>query len=87
VHARVDELVAHHGARLDEVEKAVRAGAVTAFDSASQLRWTRREKRVDELDPFNQMLAIAETAAHLELLAAQERITAETSEGLRRYRA
>jgi glyoxylase-like metal-dependent hydrolase (beta-lactamase superfamily II) len=87
VHARVDELVAHHGARLDEVEKAVRTGAVTALDSASQLRWTRREKTLDELDPFNQMLAIAETAAHLELLAAQERITAETSEGLRRYRA
>lgn len=87
VHARVDTLIAHHGARLDEVEKAVRAGAVTAFDAASQLRWTRREHKVEDLDPFNQMLAIAETAAHLELLAAQGRLTAETSEGLRRYRA
>ena len=87
VHARVDELVAHHSARLDETEKAVRAGAVTAFDAASQLRWTRRERKVEELDPFNQMLAIAETAAHLELLAAQGRLTAETSDGLRRYRA
>jgi glyoxylase-like metal-dependent hydrolase (beta-lactamase superfamily II) len=87
VHARVDELVAHHGARLDEIEKAVRAGAVTAADAASHLRWTRRESKVDELDPFNQMLAIAETAAHLELLAAQGRVTAETSDGLRRYRA
>ena len=86
VHARVDELVAHHGARLDEIEKAVRAGATTAFEAASQLRWTRRERKVDELDPFNQMLAIAETAAHLELLAAQQRIAAETSDGLRRYR-
>jgi glyoxylase-like metal-dependent hydrolase (beta-lactamase superfamily II) len=87
VHARVDELVAHHGARLDETEKAVRAGAGTAFEAASQLRWTRRERKIDELDPFNQMLAIAETAAHLELLAAQGRLTAETSDGLRRYRA
>jgi glyoxylase-like metal-dependent hydrolase (beta-lactamase superfamily II) len=87
VHARVDELVAHHGARLDETEKAVRAGATTAFETASQLRWTRRERKVEELDPFNQMLAVAETAAHLELLAAQGRLTAETSDGLRRYRA
>ena len=86
VHARVDALIAHHGARLDEVEKAVRAGAVTAFDAASQLRWTRREHKVEDLDPFNQMLAIAETAAHLELLAAQGRVSAETSDGLRRYR-
>jgi len=85
VHARVDELVAHHGARLDEVEKAVRDGATTAFEAACALRWTRRERQVDELDPFNQMLAIAETAAHLELLAAQSRVTAETVAGVRRY--
>ena len=87
VHVRVDELVAHHGARLDEVEKAVRDGATTAFEAAGRLRWTRRERKVDELDPFNQMLAIAETAAHLELLAAQSRITAETTAGVRRYTA
>jgi glyoxylase-like metal-dependent hydrolase (beta-lactamase superfamily II) len=87
VHARIDELVAHHGARLDEVEKAVRAGATTAFEAAGQLRWTRRELRVEELDPFNQMLAIAETAAHLELLAAQSRVTAETTAAVRRYNA
>ena len=87
VHARVDELVAHHGARLDEVEKAVRDGATTAFEAAGRLRWTRREREVGELDPFNQMLAIAETAAHLELLAAQGRVSAETVEDVRRYRA
>ena len=87
VHVRVDELVAHHGARLDEVETAVRDGATTAFEAAGRLRWTRRERKVDELDPFNQMLAIAETAAHLELLAAQSRITAETTAGVRRYTA
>jgi glyoxylase-like metal-dependent hydrolase (beta-lactamase superfamily II) len=59
VHARVDELVAHHGARLDETEKAVRSGATTAFETASELRWTRRQRQVEELDPFNQMLAVA----------------------------
>lgn len=85
VHARVDELVAHHGARLDEAVDALRSGAVTAYDVARQLRWTRRQSVVDDLDPFNQMLAIAETAAHLELLVAQGRITVEVTEGLRRY--
>ena len=85
VHARVDELVAHHGARLDETEQALRTGAITAYDVARQLRWTRRQREVDDLDPFNQMLAIAETAAHLELLVAQGRVRLEISEGLRRY--
>jgi glyoxylase-like metal-dependent hydrolase (beta-lactamase superfamily II) len=85
VHARVDELVAHHDARLDEPEQALRSGAITAYDVARVLRWTRRQRVVDELDPFNQMLAIAETAAHLELLAAQGRVRVDVSEGLRRY--
>jgi glyoxylase-like metal-dependent hydrolase (beta-lactamase superfamily II) len=85
VHARVDELVAHHGARLDETQAAVAAGATTAYDVARQLKWTRRLRALDELDPFNQMLAIAETGAHLQLLAAQERVTATDDGDVRRY--
>ncbi len=76
VHARVDELVDHHGRRLDEVERAVAGGASTPFEVAGQLRWTRRERAMDELDPFNKMLAVAETWAHLVLLAAQGRLVA-----------
>src|SRR4051812_4835474 len=86
VHARVDELVAHHGARLDESEAAVASGVETAFDVAGQLRWTRRQLELADLDPFNQMLAVAEIGAHLELLVAQGRISVEVGEGLRRYR-
>ena len=84
-HARVDELVAHHGARLDETESAIGRGAVTTFDVAQQLRWTRRARRLDELDPFNQMLAVAETAAHLELLVGQRRLTRDDVDGRRCY--
>ena len=85
VHARVDELVAHHGARLDETEAGLRHGGTTAYDVAGQLRWTRRGRSLDELDPFNQMLAIAETDAHLRLLAAQGRIHSADDDGVRRY--
>ncbi len=74
VHARVDQLVDHHGRRLDETEEAIGRGAVTAFEAAGILRWTRRGRTLDELDTFNQMLAVSETAAHLELLVAQGRI-------------
>jgi glyoxylase-like metal-dependent hydrolase (beta-lactamase superfamily II) len=85
VHARVDELVAHHGGRLDETERAVAAGAATAFEVAGQLRWTRRERELGDLDPFNQMLAVAETGAHLELLVAQGRVSVTVSDQARRY--
>jgi len=43
---------------------------------ACALRWTRRGRQLADLDPFNQMLAVAETRIHLELLAAQGRLVA-----------
>jgi glyoxylase-like metal-dependent hydrolase (beta-lactamase superfamily II) len=87
VHARVDELTAHHGQRLDEAEKAVRDGATCAADVAGVLRWTRRERALEELDGFNRMLAVFETGAHLALLAIQGRLRGEMSDGVLTYTA
>jgi glyoxylase-like metal-dependent hydrolase (beta-lactamase superfamily II) len=80
VHRRVDELVAHHGTRLDDAERALTNGSMTGVDVATVLRWTRRAKRLDELDDFNQMLAVLETVAHLDLLAAQGRVRRDDAE-------
>jgi glyoxylase-like metal-dependent hydrolase (beta-lactamase superfamily II) len=66
---RVDELLEHHRQRLLLCREAVVAGARTAADVARALPWTRRGRRFEDLDTFNQMLAVAESAAHLELLA------------------
>jgi len=68
VHARVDELRDHHGSRLHNTLVAISAGAVTAREAAARLGWTRRERHFDEMDVFNQMLAVLETAAHLDVL-------------------
>jgi len=38
--------------------------------SPKRLGWTRRQKPYDSLDPFNKMLAVTETVAHLRLLVA-----------------
>jgi len=85
VHTRIDELIAHHGLRLDQTEAAVLAGATTAFEIAGILKWTRRERTLDELDQFNQMLAIGETGAHLDLLVLQGRLQLNESDGVRHY--
>ena len=85
VHARVDELVAHHGRRLDETEKACAQGASTGDEVARRLRWTRREHRLADLDPFNTMLAVFETGAHLTLLVAQGRLVRTTEDGVDRF--
>jgi glyoxylase-like metal-dependent hydrolase (beta-lactamase superfamily II) len=85
VHARVDELLAHHATRLDAAERAVSAGSATAFEAAKVLTWTRRERAFDDLDPFSQMLAVLETAAHLDLLLMQGRLRATVSDGITGY--
>jgi len=84
-HARIDELLAHHDGRLDECAEAVAKGAPTAYEVARALRWTRRGRQLDELDPVNQMLAVIETRAHLELLAAQGRLASSQDEGVTIY--
>lgn len=85
VHARVDQLLEHHDQRLGATLDTVAAGATTAFAAASALTWTRRGRRLDELDPFNQMLAVLETAAHLRVLALQGRVCERDDAGVTVY--
>jgi glyoxylase-like metal-dependent hydrolase (beta-lactamase superfamily II) len=84
-HARVDELVAHHDERLRLCLESVLGGAQTAYDVAKDLPWTRRAKRMDELDFFNAALASMETMAHLELLASQGKVTKRDEGGVSVY--
>lgn len=69
VHDRVDELIEHHAQRLEAVTKPLAHDAITAFEVAGQLTWTRRQRPLRDLDPVNQALATLETAAHLDVLA------------------
>jgi glyoxylase-like metal-dependent hydrolase (beta-lactamase superfamily II) len=86
VHARVDELLEHHARRLDECAAVLAATSdATAYQVAQQLTWTRRHRAFTDLDPFNQLLAVVETSAHLDVLVLQARLRAEEIDGVRRY--
>jgi glyoxylase-like metal-dependent hydrolase (beta-lactamase superfamily II) len=85
VHERVDELLHHHGIRLRQTAAAVSAGASTAHEVAGQLRWTRHERALSDLNTFNQMLAVAETNAHLLLLEAQGVVSTAVEDGIEHY--
>ena len=88
VHARVDELLDHHEARLTATAKAVEQGAASAYEAAQVLRWTRRERRFAELDLFNQVLAVQETVAHLDVLVERSWLAVETTpDGVAHYSA
>lgn len=84
-HVRVKELLAHHDDRLTDTLVTVREGATTAFESAQALTWTRRRRAFDELNVFNQFLAVGETAAHLEHLVELDRLTGRTVDGVATY--
>ena len=86
VHDRVDELLAHHGQRLEDCRLAIQSGATSAREVAGLLGWTRRGTALLELDWFNQMMAVLETYAHLVVLAEREEVTIEDDAGVDRFR-
>ncbi|GAB3564337.1 MBL fold metallo-hydrolase [Amycolatopsis endophytica] len=85
VHARVDALLDHHAGRLDVIAATIADGAATAYESALRMGWTRRQRKLGEMDVFNQMLAVLETAAHLDLLVHQGKLALLVENGARRY--
>ena len=76
VHDRVEQLLGHHVGRFNQMQVVLQShGApATAHQVAAGLRWTRRERRLDDLDAFNQMMAVCETLAHLDVMVADGRI-------------
>lgn len=85
VHARAKELLAHHDERLEETLGTVRGGATTAYESARLLHWTSRRRAFGELNTFNGLLAVGETAAHLEYLVDAGRLDSSTVDGVATY--
>ena len=84
-HTRVIELVDHHERRLAQTLAAVVAGAATGAEAAARLPWTRRERAFAELDPFNRMLAITETVAHLDVLIQRGQLARKDEDGVTTY--
>jgi hypothetical protein len=85
-HARVNELLEHHEKRLAQTLEAASAGPVTALVAATAIPWTRRQRKFSELDPMSQLLAVGETAAHLEVLVARGQLARLRSpEGIESY--
>ncbi|MFI0356868.1 MBL fold metallo-hydrolase [Actinomadura sp. 9N407] len=84
-HVRIDELIKHHEARLNVAAAQVRAGHATAYEVARAMPWTRRQKKLDELDGFSQMLAILEIDAHLDVLVDQGVLDSAETGGVRTY--
>jgi glyoxylase-like metal-dependent hydrolase (beta-lactamase superfamily II) len=86
VHARVRELLAHHDARLCATRGRLVDGPRTGLEVARELTWTRRERAFGALDTFNQMIAVCETMAHLDVLADRGVVVVSYVDGVACFR-
>ncbi|MFA3877799.1 MBL fold metallo-hydrolase [Streptomyces sp. MMCC 100] len=84
-HTRVAELVAHHDDRLAKTLAVLGDGTHDAFTVARSLAWTRREVPFGDLNALNQMLAVNETVAHLDVLVLRGTATVSAAQGVNRY--
>jgi glyoxylase-like metal-dependent hydrolase (beta-lactamase superfamily II) len=79
---RAKELVAHHEDRLDVIADLVGRGRPTAYEIAASMSWTRRDRRLDELELTHRMTAVLEVAAHLVLLEADGTVVRRVVDGV-----
>jgi glyoxylase-like metal-dependent hydrolase (beta-lactamase superfamily II) len=78
--ARVDELRRHHEERFVEVTGAIDQGAVTAWDIASHMHWSRPW---DRITGFMRRAAVGEALAHIRVLEERGVVRAVEGEPVR----
>jgi glyoxylase-like metal-dependent hydrolase (beta-lactamase superfamily II) len=84
-HARAQEILSHHEARLEATKRALDRGASTPFDVASILTWTRRQIALETMDDFSQQLAVFEAVAHLDVLVEAGQAALSIDGGVMHY--
>jgi glyoxylase-like metal-dependent hydrolase (beta-lactamase superfamily II) len=70
---RIDEIIRHHGHRNMEILEAIGFRTRTPYEIARKISWGDNNAWND-LPPFHQRMAIFETLAHLEMMAAENRV-------------
>jgi glyoxylase-like metal-dependent hydrolase (beta-lactamase superfamily II) len=81
---RVDQLKAHHRARLDEVKQALKSGRSTIFDIAGAINWDSRPWVI--MDFWTKRMAATETYAHLVYLRNKGEVSETKVEGVLTYK-
>ncbi len=80
--ARVDELMAHHRARLAETERIVgTTRGKTAYEIAALMTWSIRAKNWDDFPDAQKYFAVGECIAHLDYLIKGGRLRCEERDG------
>ncbi|MFZ5966066.1 MAG: MBL fold metallo-hydrolase [Bacillota bacterium] len=71
-HERIDELIQHHQARINEVYQIVKNhGGLTAYHIASKMTWSIRAKNWVEFPISQKWFAVGEASSHLDYLLCE----------------
>jgi len=86
VYARIDELIEHHGCRLNEIYQTLRAcPGLTAYETAGRIHWSARGRDWEHFPPHQRWFAMGETLAHLYYLADKGQVVRDESGDMIRY--
>ncbi len=81
---RIDEIIRHHSQRNMEILEAIGFRTRTPYEIAQKITWGDHNGWAD-LPAFHQRMAIFETLAHLEMMAAENRIDKLPRKGIIYY--
>ena len=81
----MDELIDHHDHRLTRDGQELKTASAPPT-SRARGAWTSRNRDLTDLDLINQMLAVGETEAHLDLLVARGQAQAYLDNDIKLYR-
>ncbi len=84
VKTRINEIIKHHNQRNLEILKTLELGAQTAYKIAQEISWGNNNTWKN-LPPFHKRMAVFETLAHLEMMAAEERVDKVSRKGVFYY--
>jgi glyoxylase-like metal-dependent hydrolase (beta-lactamase superfamily II) len=82
---RIDEIIQHHARRNAEILEVIGTGRKTPYEIAGRIPWAEKSGW-QGLPPFHQRIAIFETLAHLEMMAAESRVDKLPRGGVTYYR-
>ena len=85
-HARVDELLRHHEARLAEIERIIRScPGLTAYEIAGRMQWQIRSANWEEFPAPQKIFAVGECLSHLNYLLLRGTIVRQRDNSVHRY--
>jgi glyoxylase-like metal-dependent hydrolase (beta-lactamase superfamily II) len=80
--ARIDQLIAHHRSRLDEVLNILADGPRNGFEVAARMRWDIEALDWEAFPVAQQWFATGEALAHLRYLEEEKKIRRQVTDGV-----